>query len=137
MPMITIQVAGEPSVALARDIAESVSSLTARILGKDPGVTSIAVDFVPKRFWFIAGKSAEDHAKGTFFLDVRISDGTNTKDEKARYVAAVFAAMGKLLGDLHEESYVHVDDARADAYGYGGLTQERRYIEGRARPTAQ
>jgi len=29
---------------------------------------------------------------------------------------------------LHEESYVHVHDVRGDAYGYGGLTQERRYI---------
>jgi len=30
---------------------------------------------------------------------------------------------------LHEESYVHVHDVRDDAYGFGGLTQGRRYIE--------
>jgi 4-oxalocrotonate tautomerase len=62
---------------------------------------------------------------------VRISDGTNTKDEKARYVAEAFAAMGRVLGPLEAESYVHVHDVRADAYGYGGLTQERRYVESR------
>jgi 4-oxalocrotonate tautomerase len=32
-----------------------------------------------------------------------------------------------LLGDLHEESYIYVQDVRADAFGYGGLTQEYRY----------
>ena len=32
-----------------------------------------------------------------------------------------------LLGDLHEESYIHVQDVRAAAYGYGGKTQEYRY----------
>ena len=36
--------------------------------------------------------------------------------------------MGKILGPLHEESYVHVHDVRDDAYGYGGLTQGQRYI---------
>ena len=137
MPMINVQIAGEPDTGLARDVVETVSSLTARILGKDPKVTAVAVDFIPRKLWFIAGKSTEEHGKGAFFLDVRISDGTNTKDEKARYVAAAFAALGKLLGGVHEESYVHVDDARADAYGYGGLTQERRYIQGRPAPEAK
>jgi 4-oxalocrotonate tautomerase len=132
--MITVQVGGQPNTGLARDIAETVSSLTARLLGKDPAVTSIAVDFVPPRFWFVAGKSAQDHAKSVFFVDTRITEGTNSKDEKARYVAATFAAMRRLLGDVHEESYVHVHEARADGYGYGGLTQERRYIASRPAP---
>ena len=38
--------------------------------------------------------------------------------------------MGELLGPLHNESYLHVDEVRGDAYGFGGLTQERRYIVG-------
>jgi 4-oxalocrotonate tautomerase len=137
MPMITVQVAGEPDAGLAREIAQTVSSLTAHLLGKDPAVTSIAVDFVPPSLWFIAGQSAQEHAKSAFFVDTRISDGTNTKDEKAHYVAATFAAMRRLLGEVHEESYVHVHDVRADAYGYGGLTQERRYVVGRPAPAPQ
>jgi len=56
--------------------------------------------------------------------------GTNTKDEKADYLAAMFERMGELLGPLHHESYLHVDEVRGDAYGFGGLTQERRYIAG-------
>ena len=40
--------------------------------------------------------------------------------------------MGELLGPLHEESYAHVDEVKGDAYGFGGLTQERRYIAGKA-----
>ena len=55
-------------------------------------------------------------------------DSTNTKDEKAAYVAAAFEGFSRLLGDLHEESYIHIQDVRADAYGYGGRTQEFRYI---------
>jgi len=60
-----------------------------------------------------------------------VVDGTNTKDEKAQYIAESFAAFGRLLGDLHPESYIHVQDVRAEAYGFGGLTQEYRYIAGK------
>jgi 4-oxalocrotonate tautomerase len=30
-------------------------------------------------------------------------------------------------GNLHEESYIHVQDVRATSYGFGGKTQEYRY----------
>lgn len=134
MPMITVDLAAEPDPGLADRVQESVTRLTAEILGKDPGVTAVAVRFVPRRFWFVAGRSTESLGQAAFFLDVRVTDGTNTKDEKAAYVARAFAALAELLGGAHLESYVHVDDARADGYGYGGRTQERRYVEGRAAP---
>lgn len=129
MPMITVQVAAEPRDELTRRIVETVTTLTAKVLGKDPSVTAVAVEYLPRREWFVAGVPVEDLGQSAFFLDVRISDGTNTKDEKARYVAEAFEAMGRLLGPVHPESYVHVNDVRADAYGYGGLTSERRYVQ--------
>jgi 4-oxalocrotonate tautomerase len=62
------------------------------------------------------------------YLDIKVVDGTNTKDEKAAYIAAAFDGLSRLLGDLHEESYIFVHDVRPEAYGYGGRTQEFRYI---------
>src|SRR5882672_8849916 len=123
MPMITVQVAAEPDSRLAGELATTVTRLTADLLGKDPKVTAVAVDFLPRRFWYLGGRSADELGTAAFFVDVRISDGTNTKDEKARYLAETFAALSRLLGGVHPESYIHVDDVRADAYGYGGLTQ--------------
>jgi 4-oxalocrotonate tautomerase len=38
------------------------------------------------------------------WLDIHITDGTNTKDEKAAFIAETYAAFGRLLGKLHEES---------------------------------
>ncbi|MFL5264841.1 MAG: 4-oxalocrotonate tautomerase family protein [Anaeromyxobacteraceae bacterium] len=137
MPMITVQLAAEPDARLANEVQQTVGRLTAENLGKDPAVTAIAVEFIPRRFWFIAGRSVEERGTSAFFVDVRVSDGTNTKDEKARYVARTFEALSRALGGVHPESYVHVDDARADAYGYGGKTQERRSIEGRPAPAVE
>src|SRR5258708_33255 len=102
--------------------------LAAKILHKDPKVTAVIVEAVDPADWFAGGKSLAEQKLASFWLDIRIVDGTDSRDEKADYVAAVFSRMGELLGPLHGESSVHVDDVRADAYGFGGLTQERRYI---------
>ena len=101
------------------------------ILHKDPKVTAIIVKSVDAADWFAGGKSLAEQSLASFWLDVHVSEGTNTKDEKAAYLAALFQRMGELLGPLHEESYAHVDEVKGDAYGFGGLTQERRYIAGK------
>jgi 4-oxalocrotonate tautomerase len=132
MPMITVTYATKRSEAgLKAGLAQAASDLAAQILHKDPKVTAVLVQAADPGDWFCAGRSLAQSGLAGFWLEIRITEGTNTKDEKAAFVAAVFKRMGELLGPLHEESYVHVHDARADAYGFGGVTQERRYIAGK------
>jgi len=128
MPMINVQYATPKALRdLVPAIAAVVGKLTNTVLGKDPGVIAISVEEENPANWFIAGKSLEQHQLAAFWVDVRITDGTNEREEKAAFVAAMFEEMKKLLGPLHSECYVHVDDVRGDAYGYGGLTQNERY----------
>lgn len=132
MPLITVTYSSSQSTpSLKADIAAAVSDLTARILHKDPNVTAIIVTAVDAADWFAGGGSLAEQGLASYWLDIHVSDGTNTKDEKAAYLAAIFKRMGELLGPLHSESYLHVDEVKADAYGFGGLTQERRYIAGK------
>jgi 4-oxalocrotonate tautomerase len=109
-------------------VKASASRLSAEILHKDPKVTAVTVEDASPEDWFIGGKSVAEHGLATFWLDIEIVESTNAKDEKARFIAEVFAAMGKLIGPLHEESYVHAHDVHGYAYGFGGVTQEQRYI---------
>jgi 4-oxalocrotonate tautomerase len=131
MPILNLKISAHPSPELVTAASELLLELTTRILHKKREVTSIAIDFVPPEHWVVGGRTLAAQGKRSFYLDIKVVDGTNTKDEKAAYVAAVFEAFAKLLGDLHDESYLHVHDVRADAYGYGGRTQEFRYIVGK------
>lgn len=129
MPILQVTLSGTPDAARAGHVAETLSKLTAEHLKKDRALTSVAIAFLPAEHWFVGGTSLAAARLASFWLDIAVVDGTNTKDQKAAYLAAVFAAMEGLMGPLHHESYIYVREVKADAYGYGGRTQERRYVE--------
>ena len=132
MPLITVAYStSRQAPSLKSDIANAVTELTAKMLHKDPKVTAIIVKSIEAEDWFAGGKSLAAQKLASYWIDIHVSEGTNTKDEKAAYLAAVFERMAELLGPLHHETYLHVDEVRGDAYGFGGLTQERRYIAGK------
>ena len=127
MPILNVKVGARKSAALTKAIASTLSDLTTRVLHKKPEVTAIAIDYVDPDDWIVAGKSLSEHGKSSFYFDIKITDETNSKEEKAQYIRESFDALSELLGNVHEESYIYVQDVRAAAYGYGGKTQEFRF----------
>jgi 4-oxalocrotonate tautomerase len=127
MPILSVKISGDKNPELARTVAAALTELTSRILRKDPRVTAVAVDFVPRDQWLAGGETLAAQGKNSVYFDVKITDETNTKDEKEQYIREAFSALHALLGDLHELSYIYVQDVRAAAYGYAGKTQEYRY----------
>jgi 4-oxalocrotonate tautomerase len=128
MPMITIRyVTPEPRPGLRPQIAKLAVRLGAEKLGKDPGVTAVLVEPADPESWFVAGAPPAAAGLSAFWLDIKITDGTNTKAETTAFVKAAYEGMAGLLGPLHEECYVYVHAADGDAYGYGGRTQNGRW----------
>ena len=108
------------STPAEQDLREPIAALLTE-------VTAVVVEQVAPTDWFIGSRSLTDHRKATFFVEVRITRGTNLKEEKAAYLREVFRKLESLLGPVHSESYVHVHEAEGDAYGYGGVSQEARW----------
>jgi 4-oxalocrotonate tautomerase len=129
MPILQVKLSTTPSPVLSQQVATVLGELTAQLLHKQPDVTVVTVDYVDPKHWLLGGRSLAEQGLVSFFLDIKVTAGTNTKDEKAAYQQQVFARLGELFGPLHPTSYVQVHDVRAEAWGYGGLTQEFRYIK--------
>ena len=127
MPILNVKVSGTKSAETTKQITDLLLDITTRILKKKREVTAIAIDYVDKDCWLVGGKLLSEQGKNSFYFDIKVTDETNTKDEKAQYIKEAFEGFEKILGSLHEESYVYVADVRATAYGYGGKTQEYRY----------
>ena len=127
MPILNVKVSAEKSPELTGKISGLLLDLTTRILKKKPEVTAIAIEYVARDSWVVGGRLLSEQDKNSFYFDIKITDETNTKDEKALYIKEAFAGFERILGNLHQESYIYVQDVRAASYGYGGHTQEYRY----------
>ena len=129
MPYLNVRIAQKESPDVAEKIVSALMTLTSDLLGKKPEVTSIAVDFISPDLWFVGGKRVSDMNTVTFYLDIKVTNGTNTKSEKLEYIKRVFSDFESILGSIAPASYIVIHDISADSWGFQGKTQEFRYIQ--------
>jgi 4-oxalocrotonate tautomerase len=132
MPYLNIKLCARSSQETSNKIARTLTDLTAEVLKKKRELTAVVVEYVPPGQWYIGGAPLAGQSPRSFYLDIKVTEGTNTKDEKALYVSRVFAAIEAIVGSLAPESYIVINEVHADAWGYQGQTQEFRYIRGKA-----
>ncbi len=128
MPYLDINIGGPCLPETIARFGTRMTELAADILHKQRELTAVAVHCVPPGHWYVGGAALAEQGRTSFFLEANVTAGTNTKEEKAAFVAAAFAAAESILGRLDAASYVIVRDVAADAWGYQGLTQEYRRL---------
>ena len=126
MPFVHIKVTGAHIGAREKQtLQKQATGFMVDIMRKRPEVTAVLVDVAEPGNWTVGGEPVPVAAH----LDVKVTRGTNTHEEKARFVAAVAAMFRQVLGpDLPIATYVVVDEIEADAWGYDGVTQEERRL---------
>lgn len=129
MPYLNVRVSIAESSETAEKIVAVLMKHTSEILRKKPEVTAIEIDFITPDKWFVGGVPVSELRATTFYLDIKITDGTNTKAEKAQYIKNVFTDFESIMGPITPASYIVIHDVRADAWGYQGRTQEYRFIQ--------
>lgn len=128
MPTLQLQVSPPPTPERCQRLAASLTQLTAQLLGKRAEVTAVTINHLPAAHWFVDGRPVDGP---TAMLDIAITQGTNTVEEKTAFLAAVFAELQRQLADagqLHDASYVTVREVPATDWGYGGMTQAARKL---------
>ncbi|PAM94059.1 4-oxalocrotonate tautomerase [Flavobacterium sp. IR1] len=129
MPAIHLKISGKENPALAKELVQTISNLTKDILNKKPEVTVVTVSFIPDYLWFVNSQSLAELGKNSFNLTIKISDSTNLKEDKARFIEALHTTLAVKLDNLHPVSYTAIEEMKADAYGYDGLTIEYKIIQ--------
>ena len=135
MPIVNLKVSGREDPVLAQELAKEISRLTKNVLNKNPEVTVVTVSFIPDDRWFVNSVSLADLKTKSFHLDIKITDSTNLKVDKANYINDIHGSLKSILGRLHPVSYTAIQEMKADAYGYDGLTIEYKYINNQREAT--
>lgn len=133
MPILQLSVSPLQNPERYQVLAAALTRLAVDLLGKRPEVTAVKLDDVPAGRWIIGGRSVE---QPTAYLEISVTQGTNTAAEKAAFVEQAFAELQRQLapgGGLAPASYVIVREVPATDWGYGGQTQRARQL---ARVTA-
>lgn len=124
MPFINIKIAG-PTLTpeQTHHLQQQVTALMAGVLRKNAELTSVLVEQAPVSGWSIGGAPLVVAAH----LDAKVTTGTNTAAEKARFIADAHTLLKAVIGpELSVATYVVVHEVSGDAWGYDGLTQAHR-----------
>jgi 4-oxalocrotonate tautomerase len=128
MPTLTVKLAPLPSEPVQQRLAEALTAVTVDTLGKRDAVTAVVFEPVPASQWWIGGHRVQ---KATAMLEIRITAGTNSAEQKARFIEAADAVLQRHLAPhaaLEEASYVVVHELPGTDWGYDGLTQRARQL---------
>jgi 4-oxalocrotonate tautomerase len=134
MPTLSLRISPLQNPQHYAAFAQQLTELTARVLHKRPEVTAVMIGDLPAACFCVNGQASEQPMA---CLEIDITAGTNSCQEKQQFVCEAHALLGRLLGDLHEASYVIVRELPASDWGYGGMTQLQRQAQRQAQRDIQ
>ena len=127
MPFVTIKIAG---LALAPEqilrLQGEATRLMTEVMRTKRELTAVLVEQVDAAWWTVGAVPIRAAAH----LDVKVTAGTNTPDEKRHFLAEVMRLLRSVIGPpLNPVCYVVVHEVSGDAWGYDGRTQADRAVE--------
>jgi 4-oxalocrotonate tautomerase len=124
MPFVNIKIAG-PVLApeQVQRLQRGATALMAEVMRKRPELTAVLVEQVDAAAWTVGG----ERVRATANLEVKVTAGSNTSEEKARFIADAMELLYCVLGaELNPVTYVVVHEVPGDAWGWDGQTQAGR-----------
>jgi len=123
MPFIDVTIHPSVSPEQARRIGDGMTSAMATIMRKRADLTAVCIRDLPGATWTIG---AAPPPLPTAYVEVKVTEGTNSAEEKTRLVAHLHALLSETLGGLAEASYIVIHEVPAGNWGYGGRLQTAR-----------
>jgi 4-oxalocrotonate tautomerase len=104
-------------------LQQGTTELMVTVMRKPIEGTAVLVEQVNHGGWSIAGTAVNVAAQ----VEATIGLGTNTPEEKARFMADMMRLLRTVLGqELKDETYITLHQFDHDSYGRGGLTRAER-----------
>ncbi len=124
MPFIRITVFGPAlTVQQVTHLQRGTTDLMTSGMRKPIDGTSVVVEQIGHGGWSIAGEPVSLAAQ----VDAVIGKGTNSRAEKAEFMADMMALLRTVLGPaLRDETYIVIHEIDPASYGRGGLTRAQR-----------
>lgn len=107
------------------ELASGATRLLAELLGKRADLTVVRLVPTPTGQWFAAGGPLPQLGRAAH-VELKITQGTNSESEKARFLAALHQLMVDTAGPLSAPTYTVIQEIPATDWGYDGVSQAAR-----------
>ncbi|MEJ2465111.1 MAG: tautomerase family protein [Candidatus Thiodiazotropha sp.] len=127
MPYAELKITPMPTPEQAASLARGITDALVEEVGKRRAVTAVHITSGEARLWTIGSAVS---VKATAYLDIKITQGSNSQHQKASLIARLHRLLVDTVGELEEASYIVIDELPAQNWGYAGLTQATRAQQG-------
>ena len=96
------------------------------VMGKRPEVAVVHIQESESQQWSVNSVPITVKDPIAAYVDIKITNGTNTSEEKAEIISQTIKMLQDIVGNTQEACYVVIDDIPANSWGYNGKTQAAR-----------
>ena len=128
MPYINIRLGKNLDIEQRKQLFERTTSLMNTVMGKRREVTVVHIQESEAQQWSTNAIPLTNKEPIGAYVDIKVTDGTNTSEEKAEMISQTAKMLKNVVGIIQEACYVVIDDIPADSWGYNGKTQAARAI---------
>ncbi len=126
MPYINIRIGCKINDKQRKQLNEKTTHFTNVFMGKRREVTVVHImESEPQQWATHSNKLSEKEPVGAY-VDIKVTDGTNTSDQKAEMIYKTATMLKEIIGTIQKACYVVIHDIPANSWGYNGGTQEAR-----------
>lgn len=122
MPYINLELQPAPTPEQSTRLARGITDAMVEVTNKRGEVTAVRIAS-SQNLWTIGGEAINTP---TAYMDVKITAGTNTTEEKAALQQHLHRLLIDTLGELAEASYIVIHELPAENWGYAGISQSAR-----------
>lgn len=126
MPYINIRLGTNLNNEQRIQLFEQTTSLMNTVMRKRREVTVVHIQESESQQWSTNSIPLTAKSPVGAYVDIKVTDGTNTVEEKAEMVSQTVNMLKDVVGIIQEACYVVIDDLPADSWGYNGKTQAAR-----------
>lgn len=126
MPYINIRLGVKLNNTQRDQLNQKTTLFMNTIMGKRREVTVVHIQEDDPKQWATNAIALNKEDPTGAFVDIKVTEGTNTREEKAEMILQTVKMLQGVVGTIQEACYVIIDDIPANSWGYGGKTQAAR-----------
>lgn len=128
MPYINIRIGASLTNEQKNKLYEQTTTLMNTIMNKRREVTIVHIQESESKQWSSNAAQLSTNDSIAIYVDIKVTQGTNTSDEKKAMIARSYKMLQDIVGAIQSACYIVIDEIPGDSWGYGGQTQAMRAL---------